>query len=349
MINLTISHHQNIDSSSKKWFDEVKKYLTEEREGKHSFFVIVNKKKQSFPTRLDKAKYEVENSNGYKKLEEEAKRFVDDVLSKIVDDPSAFILADQTRIEEIKNMLEGSLRPIVPIFKKIFEKWYKELTTNEDASYSILKDLNIRTCPYCNRNYTFTIKRARDDSFGTRPEFDHFYNKSQYPLLALSFFNLVPCCHTCNHSKSTKEAGINPYFMGFSSMFCVSERKDDLYDETGTFTRMNVNDVLHVKDIDDFSVGIPGATEKEVQNINTFGINKLYNEHKDYVMELIDKANAYNSIGAQNLIDAFQGIGHSPMEVFDFVWGRHLDDAEHVDRPLSKLTSDVLTQIGIKK
>lgn len=331
MINLTISHHQNIDSSSKKWFDEVKKYL--------------NNRDNPDETRLNKAKDDVQNSVEYGNLSKKDKELVDSVFEQIVDDPCAYILADQRRIEDIKKMLKGK-PTIVRIFKKIFVNWYKGLTSNEDVSYNILKELNIRTCPYCNRNYTFTIKRIRNKSFKTRPEFDHFYNKSDYPLLALSFFNLVPCCHTCNHSKSTRKAEINPYFTGFSSMFCVSERKND---ETGTFTKMNVNDVLYVKNIDDFSVGIPNATEKEVQNIKTFGINDLYNEHKDYVMELIDKANAYNSIGARNLIDAFQGIEHSPMDVFDFVWGRHLDDAEHVYRPLSKLTSDILTQIGIKK
>ena len=46
-------------------------------------------------------------------------------------------------------------------------------------SYWLMKKLNIRVCPYCNRSYTFTINKNNKK---IRPEFDHFYPKDTYPF-----------------------------------------------------------------------------------------------------------------------------------------------------------------------
>lgn len=54
-----------------------------------------------------------------------------------------------------------------------------------------------------------------------------------------------------------------------------------------------------------------------------------------------------NDIGVHNLYDAFQGIGRSIQDVFDFVWGKYLLITEQTNRPLAKLTKAVLEQIGI--
>ena len=65
--------------------------------------------------------------------------------------------------------------------------------------------------------------------------------------------------------------------------------------------------------------------------------------------ELIDKSMAYDTYAQKALVNAFQGAGHHPRQVFDFVWGRHLADTEYEDRPLSKLTKDVLEQLNIRR
>lgn len=57
--------------------------------------------------------------------------------------------------------------------------------------------LKINACPYCNIHL---IKDCRDEN-GDRivgPTYDHFYDKSSNPLLALSFYNLIPSCPNCN-------------------------------------------------------------------------------------------------------------------------------------------------------
>lgn len=47
-------------------------------------------------------------------------------------------------------------------------------------------------------------------------------------------------------------------------------------------------------------------------------------------------------------MDSFQGTFQSAKDVYHFVWGHDLGLAEQENRPLSKLTADILEQLGIK-
>lgn len=211
----------------------------------------------------------------------------------------------------------------------------------EDISNShyFFRELNIRTCPYCNRHYTFTLSKKNTK---VSPEYDHFYDKSSHPLLAVSFYNLVPSCHTCNHVKGTKStAKINPYFSGFKSKFKLLDEKGDKlivdYDKVSIKERRNEFGKLVYSEL----------TDEEKGNVETFGLQGLYEMHDDYIKELVDKVIAYNPTVRQSLVDAFQDQAYSPQQVYDFVWGRYLEEAQHGNRPLSKLTKDILEQLGI--
>lgn len=65
--------------------------------------------------------------------------------------------------------------------------------------YQLLSMLSVSVCPYCNRQYITTVAHGRHN---VRPQFDHFHNKKDFPYLALSINNLVPCCGVCNLLKS---------------------------------------------------------------------------------------------------------------------------------------------------
>jgi hypothetical protein len=95
------------------------------------------------------------------------------------------------------------------IFEREYNNWSERKTY---GAYTFVNELDLKTCPYCNRNYIFIV----DEKTGKlRPEIDHFYPKSIYPFLAMSFYNLIPSCPTCNHTKKDKNSLIkklkNPY------------------------------------------------------------------------------------------------------------------------------------------
>lgn len=342
----SFKNRNELDAIAQDWLHKIKDYMTEVRTGS-SRFKAPKPCKKVFSTRAKKSYYVITSSESFKKLLKSRQRKIVEAINDYYRHPEIYILADKDGLANIAAQFEGEKRWMVKFLKEEFKALYEEFT--KLYAYEFLKRRQIRTCPYCNRNYTFTIAKNGDNGFSARAELDHFYDKSEYPLLALSFYNLVPSCHTCNHGKLVAKAGVNPYFCGFESQFKVIRPVAGVPGKDVPSTEiLNINEVLNAKVKDDFSIAIPDAVPDEQTNIEVFGIHELYNEHKDFVMDIIDKANAYNAVGAQNLVDAFQGTGRSPQDVFDFVWGDDLDEIETINHPLSKLKQDILKQLGVR-
>lgn len=335
MIDLN-NKHGNLQSIADDWAEDVWIYLIEKRKGQR--MLLYN------GVRYNKV---------YKKY---YKVFVDSCNAHRLDSRSAFI-AKGTLIKFIKNFkqniaersqidywkrLQDSIRllnpSIIEVWKEVLVPIYESFTSA--FAYKYLQRLNIRTCPYCNRNYTFTLARVNENDFITRPEYDHFYDKKDYPLLALSFYNLVPSCKVCNHGKSTKPAAINPFFEGFRSKLAIVHSEP-----VGGV--LNKSEIKTLRDSNDFKLRFIGCNANEQKNIETFGLEKLYNEHRDYVLDLIEKSEAYNDLMCECIADGFQGVLKTPQEISNLVWGKYIGITDHEERPLSKLTHDVLEQIGI--
>lgn len=78
---------------------------------------------------------------------------------------------------------------------------------SQPARKTIFESAGIKTCPYCNRNYiSFVVDRGYNPPhFSSTFELDHYYSKKDYPMLAVSFYNLIPVCPACNRIKGKKE------------------------------------------------------------------------------------------------------------------------------------------------
>lgn len=163
--------------------------------------------------------------------------------------------------------------------------------------------------------------------------------KADYPLFCLSFYNLIPACHSCNHVKSEEQIGVNPYYRAFKRKFVLTDKSGKILTKSQIYN-------LTEKDI---RLDFDGDNAAEEANASALGLRDVYNKHTDYVKELIDKSMAYDAHARKALVESFQGAGLYPQQVYDFVWGRHLIDAEYEDRPLSKLTKDILDLLDIKK
>ena len=200
---------------------------------------------------------------------------------------------------------------------------------HELLSYWLSKRLNVKTCPYCNRQYTFTINADKS----IRPQFDHFYPFSEYPYLRLSFFNLIPCCSTCNHTKRNKELEIHPYEKSFGDK-CKFEIVDF------------VNSLLSSGSFDS-KFGLTFSSSNK--NISELGLKELYDQHSDYVSEIVYKAKAYNEGYYNSIKETFSGFELSTAEMNLLIFGNYLEIANHENRPLSKLTKDILDQINLIK
>lgn len=200
-------------------------------------------------------------------------------------------------------------------FKNYMINQYKVMRSSH--GHWLLERLNLRACPYCNRQYTFTIKEGR-----ISPELDHFKPKASYPELALSFYNLIPSCSTCNHTKLIGDIDIHPYFKGFNDncKFILKTKEG----EQASLDWVLKNDV----EIDFSNIN---------SNIKVFHLKELYEEHSDYLKEIISKAQAYNASYYDGLIESYRGLGKQQSEIDRFIWGSYLDNSEHEKKAVIKI------------
>lgn len=84
------------------------------------------------------------------------------------------------------------------------------------------------TCPYCNYNKLDLVPNLGTSNVRKETvaylDLDHFFAKVQNPFFALSFFNLIPSCHSCNSvDKGGKSFSgntqIHPYFESFDDYY----------------------------------------------------------------------------------------------------------------------------------
>ncbi len=202
-------------------------------------------------------------------------------------------------------------------------------------AYDLAESLHVNVCPYCNRNYTFTV-HSKNGS--TRPQFDHFYDKATYPILALSFYNLIPSCPTCNSSiKGRKRFSltthIHPYVEGFDdkARFALHVKDSSFYyDEKGFDLELSSNDA------------------KAKKNIKDFALEEIYKNHKDIVLELIQKSIMYNESYIDELMKNYEGtLFKNEEDLLRLIFGGYIADEDLGKRPLSKLTKDILEQLEI--
>lgn len=139
--------------------------------------------------------------------------------------------------------------------------------------------------------------------------------------------------------KSEEKIGLNPYSRAFRRKFVITDKRG------GQLTKSQIYKLTEKEIKLDFS----GNDIAEEINEKVLGLKDVYNKHTDYVKELIDKSMAYDAYARKALVESFQGAGYHPRQVYDFIWGRHLMDAEYEDRPLSKLTKDILDLLDIKR
>lgn len=187
----------------------------------------------------------------------------------------------------------------------------------------VLNSLNLNVCPYCNRQYIF----GTDNNRKVAAQFDHFYSKSKYPYLALSFYNLIPCCPTCNKAKGEEYIEINPYVEGFENngKLTVDSPLNCILKNADWEIRFESNDRCKT-------------------NIQAFALEELYKKHRDYAYEIVLKSVANQKGYYNDLKMSFRSMGITDEIIERILWGNYLDNNQLSSRPLSKMTLDIVNQ-----
>lgn len=227
------------------------------------------------------------------------------------------------------------------VFEELFSifDYDKIVVKRKDLSYWLTDVKGSDSCVYCNRQYTLTIKKNKGNpnkQYVVRPALDHWFSHELFPLLSLSFYNLIPSCTVCNSGlKGTKtfllDTHINPYLQKkydpdfkFSALGCAGNRTISV---------------------------ITGGDERVSNTLEDLKIEEVYQYHADKEVKDIMDFNEMSSSGYLKelysivLSDSLHAM--SKIDAYEMLFGTKKDPEEFSKRPFSKLKSDLLKQIGV--
>jgi hypothetical protein len=262
---------------------------------------------------------------------------------------SAFLLSLLNMID-IEELLGGSPKTLTTI-NKLFTRLYKEFLpeiqdedkkslnsifnydwfNNKEANsqynaYDLCSNLKIETCVYCNRLYTSTVITERRERV-IRPTLDHWFPQAKYPLLALSFYNLIPSCSPCN--SSVKHS--NPFELRNNIHPYVDKNMTNEYKLKTTYDQS----------LNTFKIGVETQNTKIAFTLEAMKIAAIYEHHQSELADLNLLQRKYNKSYLKNL-GKLLGTKLTDKDVYRIVFGVEYDDENFYKRPLSKLKKDIL-------
>lgn len=227
----------------------------------------------------------------------------------------------------------------INILSEIFD-YDAIISRSKKTSYLLALRLGRNTCTYCNRLYTNTIivkdkatNSINNKSRIARPEFDHWFPKGKYPLLALSFYNLIPSCKVCNSSiKSvidlTLGEDVHPYM------------KED--DQDFSFN-------YYPKSITELEVRVEPSNSKIASTLKKFRVEDVYNAHANSELkDLYDLRYKYSENYLDVLLNrTFSSLKIGKEEAYRLIFGTEIRESEFHKRPFSKFKRDILKKLDV--
>lgn len=264
-----------------------------------------------------------------------------DLLTIFEKDLEQIVLAKPDEIKELIKISPKDFTKEIIELKDLYEvfrnKWAVEF----------IEDLNIKVCPFCNREYIFKFEDKINGMPRIIASLDHYYDKDTYPFLSVSIFNLIPCCHICNSKfKHTKnfydKKHLHPYEDSFNEKAKFSQFFNDLTEENKKFSLLSKERIsLTLKPLNDKDI----ATQN---TIDTFRLETLYQEHKDIVLELIQKREIYPDSYIDDLFHQYEGtLFKNREDVLRHITGGYIEDKDINKRPLSKLIKDISEELDL--
>ena len=127
------------------------------------------------------------------------------------------LLASPEEIEVLKGWIDSlttAKKRVVGALGNTLVKQYERFPEKE-INLAIQEHLKVKTCPYCNAQYLESRTDHRSGRLYTGMQLDHYLPKSQYGLLAMSLYNLIPSCSFCNHTRGDQLLTVSMHHPGY--------------------------------------------------------------------------------------------------------------------------------------
>jgi hypothetical protein len=280
--------------------------------------------------------------------EKDLNKFLEDNIEKIIISKPEELLKLETEYLKIKSFSQTikftkSIKSISYIFDYVFfreAKSFPAYYTTKYNSFILSKLLNINVCPYCNRNFTNTVFKKSGEKI-TRPDFDHFFSQKDHPILALSFYNLIPSCQICNSRlKGDTEFNLKDYFHPYINGF--EDEVSFNYLPNSTLGAYGVQDKFSIF----FEEKSHKYSDKLKSSQEVFKYKEIYEYHGDIIEELVAKIYKGSQTYLDSVRASFPGLNISEKEMYRLAYGNYMDEKDHEKRPFAKLTKDIFDKLG---
>lgn len=218
--------------------------------------------------------------------------------------------------------------------------------------------LGIKTCVYCNAQFAITAEtepaltpamiKKRGKLRGRKPnphpavlranyELDHNMPKSIYPYLCTNFYNLLPCCPSCNKHKSDLPLDFTLYAKS-------GEETEPLYfelppEDLVKFQSLHICKGLHVELHDKGDGTLANDFNKR------FAIEAVYKEHSEEIRELLWRHKIYSASGMYAIKASLPKLFSDDFDIDRFVLGTYSEPKDVFKRPLTIMKQDIMKQL----
>lgn len=255
--------------------------------------------------------------------------------------------------KKFKNAIKQEKQILNSIFD--YPKFFHQGSKNTFYyALQLAQDLETPVCPYCNREYITSIKDVNGKKV-TGPTFDHFLTQATYPFLALSFYNLIPCCSTCNSQLKFQipfdiKHFLYPYNESYENIavFKVFQKKQLLDEKLLNYQDLEIKIDSTPKDHIKLHGPIPNTTGYKKGNLNVFQTERIYN--LGHINEVTDLLAKYKEFPKAHIDSLFKSLikdqGKKEEDVYRFYFSNYLNEKDFNKRPLSRLTRDLTKQLN---
>lgn len=343
----SIKGEDNIKVQAVNWFLKKSTRKTKTRNGEQRDIRVIDKTENFF---ISKNHIFSASANITQQLKSQLDYFTDKKIKTILSSKPSVILQESKDYKLLfnKNVNKQVKRLVVFLFDyKTFSRKDSIYSIKWDA-YKLSEKLKINSCLYCNRNYILTVTNCNKKII--RPELDHFFPQSEHPILALSFYNLIPSCHICNSNLKGKvsfslDKYLHPYLSSFdkeNAKFTYEPKNPSAFFGDNRNLKIKI-DTSHVSNL-----------EQQVKgNIELFKLDYIYNEYVETVTNFIDLQRKTNS---KRIKDIYENIFtdskgkkwiYKEKDIYELIIRNHYDSENFYKKPFGKFEKDIAKELKL--
>lgn len=217
----------------------------------------------------------------------------------------------------------------------IILKEREDIESIDDLSIGEIKKQNLKTIHLNKEHNHFTL--------------DHVIDKGDHPLFALSFYNFVPSCYSCNSKfkkakKLISRENIKEFLSPTSDKF---QFDNDVKFKILFYTDGKKEDDKEVLDItseNDFILEFNYINKEYKNYIDIFKLNGRYKFHKKEVVSLVEKSIKYPKSNLEKIANI---VNKNIEDVKNDIFGKEIYDGELEEVPLTKFRRDIAEDIKL--